>query len=460
MTNSPLTLATDLYELTMAAAYFENDLHQPAVFELFARSLPRHRSYLIVAGLAQAVDYLASLRFSGEQIDFVRRQPAFKNVTKEFFEYLAELRFTGNVWAMPEGTAAFAMEPLLRVTAPIIEAQLIETVLLSIINFQTLIASKAARIVTAARGHDVIEFGTRRAHGPEAGVLAARAAYLAGCAGTSNVEAGRRFGIPIFGTLAHSFVMAFDREEDAFRAFLKTFPDTATILLDTYNTLTAAKTLATKFGSQIPAVRLDSGPLLSLSRGVRRILDRSGMRQTKIFASGDLDEHRIARLIARAAPIDSYGVGTELSTSRDAPALGGIYKLVAQSTPAGIKGCIKSSLDKSTYPLPKQVWRMVSRKGQFTGDLIAGAGEPAPSTSARALLEPILRKGRSLVRQESIASLNRARVRAAEEMKHLPSSLLELKDARRPYPVRFSKALEEARKELSAGRARAKRFRR
>src|SRR5882724_10868197 len=228
-------LSTDLYQLTMAAAYFENGRRETATFELFVRSLPPKRSYLIAAGLEQALDFLSQFRFQREEIEYLRAQPMFNRVSREFFDFLAELRFTGDVWAMPEGTVAFANEPLLRVTAPIIEAQLVETFLLSTINFQTLIASKAARVVTAARGRNVIDFGTRRAHGPQAGMLAARAAFIGGCAGTSNVEAGHCFGIPIFGTLAHSFIMAFDDEEEAFRAFLKAFPETATILVDTYD---------------------------------------------------------------------------------------------------------------------------------------------------------------------------------------------------------------------------------
>ena len=456
MIDSRLALSVDLYELTMAAAYFENGFHQPAVFELFVRSLPPHRSYLIAAGLQQAIEYLTHLRFTGDEIDFLRRQPVFKDVATEFFEYLADLRFTGDVWAMPEGTAAFPMEPLLRVTAPIIQAQLVETVLLSTINFQTLIASKAARVVTAARGHEVIEFGTRRAHGTEAGVLAARAAYLAGCAGTSNVEAGHRFGVPIFGTLAHSFIMAFEWEEDAFRAFLKLFPDTATILLDTYDTIAATKTLAAKFGPRIPAVRLDSGRLLSLSRRVRHVLDQSGMTKTRIFASGDLNERRIAGLVARGAPIDAFGVGTELSTSQDAPALEAIYKLVGCSTATGLEGRIKSSPNKSTYPFPKQVWRFVRKDGRYARDLIAGANEERPSSSAKALLEPVIRKGR--VVPAGVVSLERARARASEELQRLPPQLLELEPQTR-YPVRFSKALEKARAELSAEIATGERLR-
>jgi nicotinate phosphoribosyltransferase len=318
-------LTTDLYELAMAAAYFDNGINQRAVFDLFIRRLPERRSYLIAAGLEQALDYLSTLSFTADQIEYLREHSSFQNASAEFFDYLSRFRFTGDVWAMPEGTAVFAMEPLLRVNAPIIEAQIIETFLLSTINFQTMIASKASRIVRAAEGRSVIEFGTRRAHGTEAGLFAARAAYIGACVGTSNVEAGHLFGIPTFGTLAHSFIMSFDREDDAFRAFLKVFPKTATVLVDTYDTIRAVKRLARDFGPAIQAVRLDSGDLLELSKQVRQILDDAGMTGTKIFASGDLNEYKIADLISRGAQIDSFGVGTELATSYDAPDLSGVY---------------------------------------------------------------------------------------------------------------------------------------
>jgi nicotinate phosphoribosyltransferase len=372
-------LLTDLYELTMAAAYFEQGRTDRASFELFVRSLPPRRRYLVVAGLEQALDFLETLRFTADEIDYLRGQPVFKNVSREFFAFLKDLRFTGEVWAMPEGTVAFANEPLLRVTAPIIEAQIVETALLAIINHQTLIATKAARVVAAARGRPVIEFGTRRAHGIEAGVLGARAAYIGGCAGTSNVEAGRRFGIPIFGTMAHSFVMAFEREQDAFDSFLKVFPDTATILVDTYDTIAAVKSLR---GKQIPAVRLDSGDIEYLSAEVRKCLDEAGMTTTKIFVSGDLDEDRITELLDAGAPIDAFGVGTRLATSYDAPALGGVYKLVS--------GRVKLSADKATYPGPKQVWR------SDAGDIITAADETAPGTP---LLVPAKREPLELIRQ-------------------------------------------------------------
>ncbi|MEK6325610.1 MAG: nicotinate phosphoribosyltransferase [Acidobacteriota bacterium] len=461
-------LTTDLYELTMAAAYFENGLRNRAIFELFVRRLPRHRSYLIVAGLEQALDYLSTLRFTSDQIDYVREHPSFKRVSREFFDYLAEFRFRGDVWAMPEGTAAFGMEPLLRITAPIIEAQVIETFLLSTINFQTMIASKAARVVTAASGRSVIEFGTRRAHGTEAGLFAARAAYIGGCIGTSNVEAGHLFGVPTFGTLAHSFVMSFEDEDDAFRAFLKVLPETATVLVDTYDTIAAVRRLARDFGPSIPAVRLDSGDLCELSKEVRRMLNEAGMTNTRIFASGDLNEYRIADLVSSGAEIDSFGVGTELATSYDAPALSGVYKLAGVEENGHMSMRMKLSHDKATYPGAKQVWRLTDKTGKYATDLIALADEEPPLAnsgelvdSARPLLEPAMKQGRvvegfartssDLTVGESDASfvrLNRARDHAADERKRLPDDLLRL-ESEAKYPVGLSRQLEIERDRLA-----------
>jgi nicotinate phosphoribosyltransferase len=469
MIHRALGLTTDLYELTMAAAYFENGLRNRAIFELFIRKLPKHRSYLIVAGLEQALDYLSTLRFAADQIDYLREHPSFKKVSREFFDYLAEFRFTGDVWAMPEGTAAFAMEPLLRVTAPIIEAQVVETFLLSTINFQTMIASKAARVVTAARGRSVVEFGTRRAHGTEAGLFAARAAYIGGCIGTSNVEAGHLFGIPTFGTLAHSFVMSFDDEDDAFRAFLKVFPDTATVLVDTYDTIAAVKRLARDFGPTIPAVRLDSGDLCELSKEVRRILDGAGMMGTKIFASGDLNEYKIADLISRGAKIDSFGVGTDLATSYDEPALSGVYKLAGIEEDGRVSMRIKLSHDKATYPGAKQVWRFEDTTGRYVYDLItlAEEGEPHANSAAacRPLLEPVMKHGRAApnfegavvdrsinewepgTREARFDSINRAREVATKQTMRLPEDLLGL-DSDAKFLVGFSERLTTEREEL------------
>lgn len=457
-------LTTDLYELTMAAAYFENGLHHRAIFELFVRKLPERRSYLIVAGLEQALDYLSTLRFTSDQIDYLREHPSFKKVSREFFDYLAEFRFTGDVWAMPEGTAAFGMEPLLRITGPIIEAQVVETFLLSTINFQTMIASKTARVVTAAQGRGVVEFGTRRAHGTEAGLLAARAAYIGGCAGTSNVEAGHLFGVPTFGTLAHSFVMSFEDEDESFRAFLKVFPETATVLVDTYDTIAAVKRLARDFGPTIPAVRLDSGDLCELSKQVREILDEAGMTGTKIFASGDLNEYKIADLISRGAKIDSFGVGTELATSYDAPALSGVYKLAGLEENGHVSMRIKLSHDKATYPGPKQVWRLTDKSGGYEQDIITLADEPNnPTGSWHPLLKKVMKEGRVVdgfngsdqahdlspqnTREARFARLNDARDRARDQLRHLPDELLAL-DSEARYPVEFSERLSREKEKL------------
>ncbi len=322
---SEITRSTDLYELTMAAAYFENKESAEATFELFVRNLPKNRSYLIAAGLEQAIEYISNLRFEKEHVDFLRKHPAFKGISDDFFTYLLKLRFSGDVWALPEGTVFFANEPIMRVTAPIIEAQIVETFLLSTINFQTLIATKASRVVQSAKGHEIVEFGGRRAHGPEAALFAARASFIGGCVGTSNVLAGYRFGIPIYGTMAHSFVMNYETEEEAFQRFCKAFPLTQRF----YSTPMIRSRPAKKAVSLKPSlVRLDSGDRYELSVKVRKILDDAGLKLTKIFVSGDLNEFIIDDLTTRGAPIDAFGVGTELVTSRDDPALQAIYKIV------------------------------------------------------------------------------------------------------------------------------------
>jgi nicotinate phosphoribosyltransferase len=394
-----------------------------------------------VAGLEQALDYLRRLSFSADEIEYLRGLSAFDHVSPEFFDYLRSLRFTGDVWAMPEGTVAFAGEPLLRVTAPLIEAQIVETYLLSTINFQTLIATKAARIVEAAQGRGIVEFGTRRAHGFSAGVYAARAAFIGGCVGTSNVETGRTFGLPVYGTAAHSFTMAFDREIDAFRAFFKVFPESATLLLDTYDTIGAAR-MATEFGPELRGVRLDSGDLVDLSKRVRAILDEAGMRRTKIFASGDLNEFKIAELIAAGAPIDLFGVGTDLSTSRDAPALGGVYKLVEIEFDGRVTPKMKLSRDKATYPCRKQVWRETAGDGSFTGDVIARADET--ELPGAPLLAPVMRGGQMAT---TLPNLREAQEHARRQLASLPDPHKRLIEAQ-PYPVRYSERLEHSRMDL------------
>jgi nicotinate phosphoribosyltransferase len=429
-------LLTDLYELTMAAAYFENNFSGNASFELFVRSLPRERGFLIAAGLEQALDYLENVRFQPEEIRYLRRQPVFEHVSDAFFDYLEEFRFTGEVWAIPEGTPVFGEEPLLRVSAPIIQAQVVETFLLSTLTFQTMIASKAARVTQAARERPVIEFGSRRAHGPGGGVLAARAAYIGGCAGTSNVEAGRRYGVPIFGTLAHSFVMAYQEEAEAFQRFSRLFPDHGVLLVDTYDTLAAIEKIISS-NLRPAAVRLDSGDLLRLSKQVRRRLDQAGLNKTQIFASGDLDEYAIAALLARGAAIDAFGVGTALATSVDAPALGGVYKLVDLESNSGVSYRAKFSQEKATYPGRKQVFRFAGPNGTYRKDVIACENERFPG--GEPLLRQVMRQG---ARLSPTPELREIQQHARQEMERIPAACRRF---RRPesYPVRVSRCLQE-----------------
>jgi nicotinate phosphoribosyltransferase len=427
-------LATDLYELTMAAAYFDASLTSAtATFELFVRHLPPGRGYLLVAGLEQAVEYLRGLRFDGASIDHLRALPTFSGVGVRFWEFLRALRFTGDVNAMPEGTVAFANEPLVQVRAPMIEAQLVETFLLATINHQTSIATKAARVVDAAAGKGVIEFGARRAHGFDAAIFGARAAVIGGCVGTSNVLAGRAFGVEVYGTAAHSFTMAFVHESDAFAAYHRTFPHRSILLIDTYDTLEGARR-AVAVGP-IAGVRLDSGDVLSLSRAVRKILDDAGQPSAIIVASGDLDEERVDELTRAGAPIDLYGVGTELITSRDAPALGGVYKLVALDRDGEHRPVRKLSPGKATYPDAKQVYRARDEGGVFASDTLALATEQLPGEP---LLEPVLREGRLIKELPSLASI---RDRARAQRESLPREVRRLHDPA-SYPVSVSTELD------------------
>jgi nicotinate phosphoribosyltransferase len=339
-------LLTDLYELTMSAGYFAAGIsHQVATFELSIRRLPSHRNFVIVAGLPQVVEYLLGFRFASEEIDYLRSLPQFARVSASFFERLRDVRFTGDLFSVPEGAPLFAGEPVLNVRAPIIEAQIPETYLLATIGFQTLIATKAARVAQAAGGRAVVEFGTRRAHTPEAGVLAGRAAYIGGCIGTSNTLTGFRTGVPVYGTAAHSWVLAFPSELEAQRQLQELLGPNTIYLIDTYDTVEGAR-IAASLGRPLWGVRLDSGDLIELSRAVRRILDDAGLPDAKIMASGDLNEYRIREIVAAGAPIDAFGVGTELATSADAPSLGVVYKLVE----IGDRYTAKFSPDKVTLP--------------------------------------------------------------------------------------------------------------
>jgi nicotinate phosphoribosyltransferase len=420
-------LLTDLYQLNMLQAYLDHGQTDTAVFEFFVRRLPACRGFLMAAGLEQALDFLENLQFSNEEVDWLRKNNRF---TDRFLDYLTRLRFTGDVDAMPEGTIFFENEPIIRVIAPLPEAQLVETRLINILHFQSVVASKAARMVLAAPGKQLIDFGLRRAHGAEAGLMAARASYLAGFAGTATVLARKDFGIPVFGTMAHSFIQVHDDEMAAFSAFAHSRPDNLVLLIDTYDTEAAARKVVKlaprlkEAGIAVRGVRLDSGDLVALSRSVRRILNDGGLQDVTIFASGGLDEDDLARMMDANAPIDGFGVGTSLTTSSDAPALDCAYKLQEY---AGIARR-KRSVGKATWPGRKQVWRSFDDDGHMTGDVLAlqddqEAGEP--------LLMPVMRHGQRLASPPTLADI---RQRAAHGLAQLPESLRRLTDGT-TFPV-------------------------
>lgn len=438
-----LGLATDLYQLTMAAAYFENGKgSETATFELFVRKLPPNRGYMLVAGLEQVVEYLRELRFDARSLDYLRSLPQFRAISAGFWKYLSQFRFSGDLNAVPEGTVAFPDEPLLQVRAPLIEAQMVETFLLSTLNHQTLIASKATRVVDAAQGRGVIEFGARRAHGFDAALFGARAAVIAGCVGTSNMLAGEAFGLRIYGTAAHSFTMAFEHEEEAFAAFQRVFPTSCILLIDTYDTLEGARKAA-RLPQPITGVRLDSGDLAALSREVRQILDAAGRTDAVIVASGDLNEDSVAELVSGGAPIDLFGVGTELMTSRDAPALGGVYKLVAVDQDGHHRPVRKLSEDKSTYPDVKQIYRHRAPDGRFMGDTLSLASE---AVEGEALLVPVMRGGELT---EPLPGLEAIRKRAREQRDCLPPAVRRLRDAE-TYPVEVSAGIRRVMAEMAS----------
>lgn len=439
-TRSPLL--TDLYQLNMMQAYLDRGMVETAVFEFFIRKLPAQRRFLMAAGLAQVLDFLEGLRFTAEEIDWLRSTGRFRD---DLLAYLRDLRFTGDVDAMPEGTIAFADEPLIRVAAPLPVAQLVETRIINLIHFETLIASKAARMVLAAQGRRLVDFGLRRAHGAEAGLLAARASYIAGFDGTATSLAAPLYGIPIYGTMAHSFIQAHADETEAFEAFARARPDSLTLLIDSYDTERAARKVVAlaprlkEAGISIRGVRLDSGDLVALSRRVRVILDSGGLSDVTIFASGGLDEIEIARLLASGAPIDGFGVGTSLTTSSDVAALDCAYKLQEY---AGIARR-KQSVGKATWPGRKQVWRSFDGGGRMSGDVLTIEGDRPPG---QGLLQPAMRGGR---RVSDPVSLDECRRRAAQELRRLPDPFRGL-DPGPPYPVTVAPALRQLAEQVDA----------
>lgn len=435
LTAAETSLLVDRYELAMSASYFRRGMNERAVFELFVRRLSPNRDWLLVAGIGPALSMVEAMRFGRAECDYL----AGLGFERAFLDYLAGCRFSGDVEAVPEGTIAFPGEPLVRVTGPRIEAQLLETLLLNQVNFQTAIATKAARIRLAAGGPDrFVDFSPRRDHGVDAAMKVARSAAIAGAAGTSNVAAAMRYGLRPVGTMAHSYVLSFAGEEDAFRAFMEDTPENAVLLVDTYDTLEGVRraiAAAGATGVELQGVRLDSGDLLELSRGARRLLDEAGLTGTRILASGDLEEGAIARLVAAGAPIDTWGVGTDLGTSRDAPALGGVYKLVAHLGGDGWRGVAKRSSGKTSLPGAKQVFR-VEEGGRMVRDVVGLADEELPG---RPLLVPAMRSGERVLDE----TIDEMRERATAELAALPADLSDpgAPAPQDPYPVELSTRL-------------------
>jgi nicotinate phosphoribosyltransferase len=442
VTQGNVALFTDEYELRMAQAYFQNEMNVLATFELFVRELPPNRGYLLTAGLEQVCEHLQGFGFDEDLIEWL----AGKGFSDDFLSFLSRLRFSGDVWAMPEGSLLFQKEPVLRVTAPIIEGQLLETFVINTIHFQTLIASKAARVVQAAEGRPVVDFGSRRAHGLDAGIKAARACYVAGCAGTSNMLAGKLYGIPTYGTMAHSFIEIYPSELDAFRDFLRVWGGRV-LLIDTYDTLKGARNAIRlglelqRAGKRLEGVRIDAGDLLGLSKQVRSMLDQAGLRSVRIFASGGLDEYEISELLRRGARIDAFGVGTKLVTSKDQAALEFVYKLMESEEEGRLKPRMKiAEEEKLTHPGAKQVFRK-EKDGSYVGDVVGLADERLEGSPQ---LLRIFRKGKLVYK---LPKLERIRERAMAELRKLPERHKRLRNPA-PYPVRISPALKRLTQEL------------
>lgn len=442
-----ISLLVDLYELTMAKSYFVYKKNAFATFDLFVRELPHNRLYLVACGLEDALRYLKDLKFSQDDINYLNKQGLFSD---DFLKYLSNFRFRGSVFAMPEGTVFFANEPVIRVTASIIEAQIVESFLLNTINLQTMIASKASRVVLAAKNKKVYDFALRRTHGKDAGIKVSRASYIAGFSGTSNCLAGKLYKIPIVGTMAHSFVMSFKHELDSFLAYAETFPNRATLLVDTYDTKKGIENAVLiglylkEKGYKLQGIRLDSGDIVYLSKLARRLLDKAGLNYVKIFVSGNLDEFKIKELLKHNAPIDSFGVGTNMGTSLDAPSLDVIYKISEVTDENGkFLPTMKLSKGKVTYPGRKQVFRVKDRRGRFVKDVL---GLEKEKINGKPLLIKVMDKGKIIY---NLPSLDRIRKNLQENLSRFPENLKEIY-SKYKYPVVISPQLKKLRQKLTA----------
>lgn len=436
-----LALLTDLYQLTMAQSYLQSKKSEAATFSLFVRSYPPNRGYFVSAGLQDVLEFLRDFAFDQEAIDYLHSTRMF---AAEFLDFLKGLRFTGEVWAIPEGRLFFKDEPILEITAPIIEAQMVETFVINQINLQAIIATKAARCVHAAQGKSVVDFSLRRTHGIDAGMKVARSSYLAGFSGTSNVSAGKRYGIPIVGTMAHSFVTSFEREIDAFRSFVASFPDNSILLIDTYDTpagarkaVEVAREMARK-GQRLRGVRIDSGELAPLAEEVRHIFDEAGLGDVKIIGSGGLDEYDLAALAEIKAPYDSYGVGTRMGVSADAPWFDMAYKLVEYNG----RPVLKLSTGKASSPGKKQIFRFADGRGRLERDVIALRSEEIPG--AEPLLKKVMERGEI---KEPYPKLGEIRQRFLDEFARLDERIKAIQDPA-VYPVELSPRLQQLKEEI------------
>jgi nicotinate phosphoribosyltransferase len=441
-----LALLTDLYELTMAAGYYEQQMFEPAAFSLFVRNYPFSRRYFVSAGLADVLSYLENLKFESEDLAYLDKTGLFKS---EFLSYLEEIRFTGDVFALPEGRLFFTDEPLLEITAPLIEAQIVETFIINAIHLQTMIATKASRCVHAAWPRKLVDFSLRRTHGTDAGLKVARASFIGGFAGTSNVLAGKIYNIPLFGTMAHSFITSFEEEIDAFRAFVQSFPENAVLLLDTYDTLEGAKIAAevgremVKEGKELKGVRLDSGNFVHLSKKVREVLRKAGLEKTTIFASGGFDEYKIHKILSQAADIDSFGVGTKMGVSSDAPFLDMAYKMVQYDN----RPVLKLSPGKSTLAGEKQIFRFLGSEGKLKKDVIGLRGDDVKG--AEPLLEKVMERGKVIVRMPLLSQIQK---RFFDEFSRLEEKYKSFEREEKKFPVSLSPRLDNLQSQVVIAR--------